>query len=99
MTLKSHTQGRSERDGAIETIKETDLSYQDRKGFNALHYICTYFQGDSLFQIIELFSDLGTNVVRYSIAMYSNGVGDVIKAHKIPMDGLHFIIYVDMYKQ
>ena len=40
-------------------ITETDVNYQDRDGFNALHYTCMNYQEDDLLDIIKLLVSCG----------------------------------------
>jgi len=41
---------------------ELDINYQDRNGFNALHYVCMKYDGVNLIEIIELLVDRGIDV-------------------------------------
>jgi len=54
---------REQGDATDERIEVLDVYYQDRNGFNALHYVCiTTYQSNNSFEIIKLLLDLGISV-------------------------------------
>lgn len=49
---------------ADKSTTELDVNYQDRNGFNALHYLCMKYEGGNLFEIIQLLFGRGIDVNR-----------------------------------
>jgi len=64
------------------TTTELDVNYQDRYGFNALHYVCMKYDGINLIEIIELLVDRGIDVNRTERTLSRNALQLLIENNR-----------------